>query len=182
MFFCLENFLKYGKYWGPGTSYWTRKYKFLEEMCIRDSYEAVTKPNIACGLCNPRDVQRENYDAFAGEIEGVFAFVEGGKLFIKLPLLPAKVNHGVRGKLQGNTENYYYFFNRSLDESLNKIEAQIPHFEQQNIAYFSVFSVSSKAIPDAENIDTKSVTDIICLHTICLLYTSESGDEEDELF
>ena len=70
-------------------------------------YEAVTKPNIACGLCNPRDVQRENYDAFAGEIEGVFAFVEGGKLFIKLPLLPAKVNHGVRGKLQGNTEKYY---------------------------------------------------------------------------
>lgn len=130
-------------------------------------YEAVTKPNIACGLCNPRDVQRENYDAFAEEIEGVFAFAEDGKLFIKLPLLPAKVNHGVRGKLQGNTEKYYYFFNRSLDESLNKIEAQIPHFEQQNIAYFSVFSVSSKAIPDAENIDTKSVTDIICLHTMC---------------
>ena len=130
-------------------------------------YEAVTKPNIACGLCNPRDVQRENYDAFGAEIEGIFAFVDGGQLFIKMPLLPAKINHGLRGKQPANTEKYFYFFNRSLDESLNKIEDQIPHFEQQNIAYFSVFDPASKAVPDGENIDTKSVTDIICLHTMC---------------
>lgn len=130
-------------------------------------YEAVTKPNIACGLCNPRDVQRENYDAFGAEVEGVFAFVEDGQLFIKMPLLPARINHGLRGKQQANMEKYFYFFNRSLDESLNRIEAEIPHFEQQNISYFSVFDPASKAVPDGENIDTKSVTDIICLHTMC---------------
>lgn len=130
-------------------------------------YEAVTKPNIACGLCNPRDVQRENYDTFGAEIEGVFAFVDGGQLLIKMPLLPAKINHGLRGKQMVSTEKYFYFFNRSLDESLNKIEAEIPHFGQQNISYFSVFDPASKVVPDGENIDTKSVTDIICMHTMC---------------
>ena len=130
-------------------------------------YEVVSRPNIAGGLLNPREVQRANYEDFGAEIEGVSAFVDAGQLFIKMPLLPARINHGIRGKHQVNPDKYYYFFNRSLDESLNKIEAQIPHFEQQNIAYFSVYDMSAEAVPDAENIDTKSVTDTICLHTMC---------------
>lgn len=130
-------------------------------------YQAVTAPNSACGLKNPREVQRENFDQFAAEIEQVDAFLHGGRLFIRLPQLPAKINHGISGRGGDRGKPYLLFFNRSLDESLNRLEPDMPHFKEQNIVYLTVFPSNAKACPDCENIDTKSITDVICLHTMC---------------
>lgn len=130
-------------------------------------YQAVTVPNSACGLKNPREVQRENFDQFAAEIEQVDAFLHGGRLFIRLPQLPAKINHGISGRGVEKGKPYLLFFNRSLDESLNRLEPDMPHFKEQNIAYLTVFPPNARSCPDCENIDTKSITDVICLHTMC---------------
>lgn len=130
-------------------------------------YQAVIAPNTACGLRNPRDVQRENFDRFAAEIEQVDSFVHGGKIFIRLPQLPAKINHGLTGRGGDRTKNYFLFFNRSLDESLSRLEHEIPHFNEQNITYLTVFPKGARLCPDCENVDTKSITDTICLHTMC---------------
>lgn len=130
-------------------------------------YQAVITPNTACGLKNPREVQRENFDRFVADIEQVDSFIHGGKIFIRLPLLPAKINHGFTGKWGDRTKNYLLFFNRSLDESLSRLEPDIPHFREQNITYLTVFPQGVRACPDCENVDTKSITDTICLHTMC---------------
>lgn len=130
-------------------------------------YQAVTTPNTACGLRNPRDVQRENFERFAASIEQVDSFLCNGRLFIRLPRLPAKINHGLSGRGGEQGRSYLLFFNRSLDESLNRLEPDIPHFMEQNITYLTVFEPGAKSCPDCENIDTKSITDIICLHTMC---------------
>lgn len=130
-------------------------------------YEAVTIPNLAGGLLNPRIVQYENYENFSKEIEGVFSFVKDRKLYIKTPPLPAKINHGIRQSGQGTVGKPAYIFNRTVDASLSKIDPQIPHFSEQNIAYLTVFPANCRSVPDCENIDTKSITDMICLHTMC---------------
>jgi hypothetical protein len=130
-------------------------------------YQAVIAPNTACGLRNPRDVQSENFDQFAAAIEQVYSFLLDGRLFIRLPQLPAKINHGMSGRGGDKSRPYLLFFNRSLDESLNRLEPNIPHYMEQNITYLTVFGPDVKSCPDCENIDTKSITDVICLHTMC---------------
>ena len=130
-------------------------------------YESIVRPNHAEGLLNPREVQQQNFDAFEREIEGIFAFISEQKIFFRLPLLPAKINHGIRQYGRNSGQKYFYFFNRELDECLRRLEHEIPRFQEQTITYMSSFEPGMKSVFDCDNIDTKSITDTICLHTMC---------------
>lgn len=134
---------------------------------IYSLYDIITRPNTAGGLLKQKAVQHQNFDEIWEPIEGIYSAVFDGRIFIKLPLLPAKIYHNFRSAAPYTAGKYLRFFSRTLDESLSRIDAEIPHFREQNIMYIFAFPPGKNMPPDCDNYDTKNITDIICMHTMC---------------
>ena len=93
---------------------------------------------------------------------GVRAFVSDGCLFIKTPLLPYSLNDKKRVASGGRFYHFSYLFTNELREKLAEIFDEIPPLSQKTITYLFVRPEGSA--PASDNVDTKVVTDTICMY------------------
>ena len=133
-------------------------------------YQAITTPNTASGLLSQENVQRENFAKYARDIEGVDAYIHGQKLYIEMPVLPVMYSRKQSPSVRSGAaklRKHYDFFTQSLHQSLLLLDNKMPTFQEQNITYVFAFSPDEVVAVDCDNLDTKAVTDTICLHTLC---------------
>lgn len=86
-------------------------------------------------------------------------------VLIKMPLLPTRYSSKFKPYSTHETNQYWvwYFtvFEIELAAELQKIASQIPTYSRRNLAYLHIKNHGKNGLPDADNFDTKHVTDIV---------------------
>lgn len=88
------------------------------------------------------------------------AFVDGGVLFIRIPMLAKRVYAPVHSESSFYKKEGTAFFRRELRAALCRIAGDIPCMEKRTIRYLFVYGDGRVGL-DSDNHDTKGITDTI---------------------
>jgi len=139
----------------------------LEEQlraCVYCAYKEIVDPIIALSTRSAGNVKIADFLKYNDSTEQIITVVEAEKIYIRVPILWAKGRYKNWTKKHGYLYDYLGWFCENLNSALTALGDNIPKYRKKNITYLFVRDLEGRstiAIPDSDNYDTKSITDVI---------------------
>lgn len=132
---------------------------------VNTLYHAVADPETYHGARSYAEAILSEEQEQLRSIFEVKVAVQGQWVIIKMPLLPSRYNPHFKPTVTHETNKYWLwycnFFDVELTAELLKKRDILPTYPRRNLAYLHIRNDTKTTLPDADNFDTKHITDTV---------------------
>lgn len=134
-------------------------------------YWSLTNPKLLLNGRTEFDVlTSEAYTKYFSVFE-VKIVVQDNWILIKLPVLFSRYSRANLfkngSKKKAAFTDFGYWFDRELNAELYKKSSEIPHYVEKHFSYLHVIPIDIPFPADADNYDSKHITDVVSNHMLC---------------